>query len=83
MFLDKLKTNDFMTDWCKMCTQISNQLDQINGHKSLTKINKLCESVNSLSVKLGSFHVDLFGSHAYGLATEKSDVDLFLEIGKI
>lgn len=70
-----------MTDWCIICEKMSNELDKMNEHKSHTKINKLCKSIRNLNVELELFNVHVFGSHAYGLATEKSDVDLFIEIG--
>lgn len=45
------------------------------------KVNKLCDSVRSLIIGHDSVDVHVFGSQMYGLATENSDVDIYLDIG--
>lgn len=85
LFIDKalsLKTIHFFADWNIMCTEISTQLDEINKLKAHVKINELSESLRSLNVESNSITVHVFGSQVYGLANKKSDVDLYLEIGK-
>lgn len=47
------------------------------------KVKELCDAVCGLNVSTDSIHVHVFGSRLYKLATEKSDVDLYLDIGKI
>lgn len=50
------------------------------------KINTLCSSLRNLKNILEldtSLDVYVFGSRIYGLANSESDVDLYIDIGKI
>lgn len=47
-----------------------------------SKVKELCDAVRDHSVGNDSIHVHVFGSRLYKLATENSDVDLYLDIGK-
>lgn len=81
LLIDKFKNFHFMTDWCMICTQTFDQLDKINEHKSQTKINELYKSIRNLNIDFTSFNIYMFESEGYELATDKCDVDLYLEKG--
>lgn len=48
-----------------------------------SKLKELYQSVNSLMTGSESNVIHIFGSLVYGLSTKDSDVDLYLEIGRI
>lgn len=90
MFVEKVvsvETENLFKDWRMLCTIVRSYLENINvtltSSKIQSNINQLCDSIRSLQIGAVSNHVHIFGSRVYGLATKKTDVDLYLEIGKI
>lgn len=83
-FIDKelsLKTKELLSDWKTYNNIISNHL-KIMESIGIAKVKELCDAVYGLYGGTDSIHVHVFGSRLYKLATEKSDVDLYLDIGK-
>ncbi|MBQ7564934.1 MAG: nucleotidyltransferase domain-containing protein [Lachnospiraceae bacterium] len=48
----------------------------------MQSINRIKEAVEPIAKEYGVKRVFLFGSYAKGTATESSDVDLLIEIGR-
>jgi len=72
---------DFFSDWKKLYNQLEIMKLSMASFKMETKINKLCDSVLNLYAGSKSINIHVFGSQIYGLASENSDVDLYLDIG--
>lgn len=77
----KLKTVDLLSIWPLLCTTVDSQLNIVSKLSKNKQIDQLCKAVHDLYMGSKSIKVHVFGSQVYGLATEKSDVDLYLEIG--
>lgn len=78
-----MKLNLF-SNWELLYRITSIQLDiQFDNSKRQARVDKLCNAVRNLYNGSNSVDVHVFGSHGYGLATENSDIDLYLDIGII
>jgi len=89
IFLEKvisLETIDLFKDWGLLCARILSDLEVMNLSLTSTKIQsrvqKLCESIYSLQIETDQKKIHIFGSRVYGLATNTTDIDIYLEIGK-
>ncbi|XP_026820222.1 uncharacterized protein LOC113558852 [Rhopalosiphum maidis] len=78
-----LKTIDLFEDWGLLCDIIFSDLEVMNRTLTSSKIQscvqKLCDSIYSLQIGADSNKVHIFGSRVYGLATNATDIDLYLE----
>jgi len=88
IFVEKvlsLKTIDLFEDWGLLCDIISSDLEVMNRTLTSSKIQscvqQLCDSIYSLQIGADSNKVHIFGSRVYGLATNATDIDLYLETG--
>lgn len=78
-----MKTINLFSDWRLLCTKIFNQLNLMDNilNNSKNQIQILCDSVCKLNIGSNTLVAHVFGSRVYGLATENSDIDLYLDIG--
>ena len=58
-------------------------LNTLMGGVSMLEINEIKEKVTPVAKTFGIKSVSLFGSYAKGEATEESDVDIYIEKGKL
>jgi len=47
-----------------------------------SRVQKLCDSIYSFQIDTDSKKLHFFGSRVYGLATNTTNIDIYLEIGK-
>lgn len=74
-----------LCNWPKLCSVNFYELKTIKTlscPKVRAQVEKLCDSVKSLCVGSESTDVYVFGSRLYELATETSNVDLYVNISK-
>lgn len=88
IFVEKalsLKTIDFFEDWGLLCDTIVKDLKLMNrtltSSKIQSSVQQLCDSIYSLEIGTDSNRVHIFGSRVYGLATNTTDIDIYLETG--
>lgn len=78
-----LKTIDFFEDWGLLCDTILKDLKIMNrtltSSKLQSSVQQLCDSIYSLKIGTDSNTVHIFGSRVYGLATDTTDIDIYLE----
>lgn len=80
------KIKGLLSVWPKLCSVNYNLLENMKIEstklKALEEMLKLINSVRSLYVGSDPVKVHVFGSRVYGMASQNSDVDLYLDIGK-
>lgn len=89
IFLEKvlsLETIDLFKDWGLLCARILRDLETMDltltSAKIQSRIQQLCDSICSLQIVTDLKQIYIFGSRVYGLATNATDIDIYLEIGK-
>jgi len=89
IFLEKvlsLETIDLFKDWGLLCARIFSDLKLMNlsltSKEIQSRVQQLCDSICSIQIDTDSKKIHIFGSRVYGLATNATDIDIYLEIGK-
>lgn len=90
LFVDKalsLNTVELLFIWPKLCSLMFYELKTIKTLSSCPKekarVEKLCDAVKNLCVGSKTMDIYIFGSRLYNLATENSNVDLYVNTSKI
>jgi len=89
IFLEKvlsLETIDLFKDWGLLCARVLSDLELMNlsltSKEIQSRVQQLCDSICSFQIGTDSNKIHIFGSRAYGLATDTTDIDIYMEIGK-
>lgn len=89
IFLEKvlsLETIDLFKDWDLLCAKILRDFEIMDSTstsiKILNNIQQLCDSISNLQIVTDPKKIHIFGSRVYGLATNTTDIDIYLETGK-
>lgn len=89
IFLEKvlsLETIDLFKDWGLLCARVLSDLELMNlsltSKEIQSRVQQLCDSICSFQIGTYSKKIHIFGSRAYGLATDTTDIDIYMEIGK-
>lgn len=81
-----METIVLFKDWGLLCAKVLSDLEVMNLSLTSTKIQsciqQLCDSICSLQIVTDSKKIHIFGSRVYGLATNTTDIDIYLETGK-
>lgn len=79
-----LETIDLFKDWGLLCARILRDLETMDltltSAKIQSRIQQLCDSICSLQIVTDLKQIYIFGSRVYGLATNATDIDIYLEI---
>jgi len=54
----------------------------LTGTEIQSRVQELCDSICSFQIDTDSKKMHIFGSQVYGLATNTTNIDIYLEIGK-
>ncbi|XP_008187016.2 uncharacterized protein LOC100571594 [Acyrthosiphon pisum] len=79
-----LETKKLFEDWSLLCAKILSDLELMNlsrtSIETRSRVQQLCDSICSFQINTDSKKIHTFGSRVYGLATNTTNIDIYLEI---